>query len=169
MAGMGSAVEETPPPTVAELCARLGHGDQMLRHWAPALYRKIVERGTANEQIRTAELGRRMEMALEEDPPPTVQEVTQRLGTNAPFMRRHHPDLVHKVARRFREYEADRKKTRQAKVVDAIQDVVSDLRVAGIPPSYTQIRLRLRLATDYNEWDLTSLIAEAMETLNGPG
>lgn len=163
---MSSAAEEIPPPTIAEMRTRLGCGGKMLKSCAPAAYQQIIERGAMAEKIKRAELGRRMEMALEENPPPKLREVIKRLETNGNFMRLHHPDLVRKVATRFREYEADRKKRRQATVVNAIQVVVNDLRVAGICPSHRQIRERL--ATNYSAWKLSRLIADAIKMPQGP-
>lgn len=166
---MSSAAEEIPPPTIAEMRTRLNHGVTMLKSCAPAAYQLIVERGAMAEQIRRAELGRRMEMALEENPPPKLREVIERLGTNGNFMRVHHPDLVRKVATRFREYEADEKKERQATVVNAIQVVVNDLRAVGISPTHRQIRERLeRLAINYSPWGFSSLIARAVKMPQGP-
>lgn len=137
------AFEEMPPPSMTQLSARFGHCPQMLARWAPIVCRQIAERWAAAQQNRIAEVGRGLEIALGETPPPSLRELVERLYTNATFIREHHPDLRSKVVRRYREFEVAKKQRREEEIIAAIRRAQTDLQTAGIPPSGRQIRRHL--------------------------
>jgi hypothetical protein len=115
----------------------------MLDRWAPIVCRQIAERWAAAQQNRIAEVGRGLEIALGETPPPSLRELVERLYTNATFIREHHPDLRSKVVRRYREFEVAKKQRREEEIIAAIRRAQTDLQTAGIPPSGRQIRRHL--------------------------
>lgn len=55
-----------------------------------------------------SEIGAKLEAALQEYPPPSMQSVARKLGYNSPKVRRHFPELCERIISRYKEYQKNR-------------------------------------------------------------
>jgi methylphosphotriester-DNA--protein-cysteine methyltransferase len=96
------AGNEDPPPTMREVALRLGFTQKMLHRFFPALCRAIsAKRG---QPFDVAQLRQELEavLASDEDPPPSMLQVAQRLGfPDAVRLYRNLPELSRAISARF--------------------------------------------------------------------
>lgn len=133
---MEAALQEDIPNSVRDVFRSLGYRHCMMgRYWFPELYTAIqLKRRSRFERFR-AEL----EQALTETPPPTVTQVSQRLGINLNSLRRACPELYGELSSRT----PDRRRFEVAKTADALKKAFEET-----PASLVQLAARLRRNPD---------------------
>jgi hypothetical protein len=133
---MEAALQEDIPNSVRDVFRSLGYRHCMMgRYWFPELYTAIqLKRRNRFERFR-AEL----EQALTETPPPTVTQVSQRLGINLNSLRRACPELYGELSSRT----PDRRRFEVAKTADALKKAFEET-----PASLVQLAARLRRNPD---------------------
>ncbi len=113
------ASNEDPFPSIQEVAQRLGyHSKGPLYEQFPELAHAIAVRcedqdSNAKERRRLEELRQALEavLASNEDPPPSVPEVAQRLGFRSErSLYRRLPELSREIAERYRKYKFNRQK-----------------------------------------------------------
>lgn len=100
------ALTDPIPPSFQQLGRDLGYRTRYtprtrLRKKFPVLYQSILDRHMTCRRSHVEHVRRKLEETLLNEPPPTLDEVTERLGyrTNT-FFRQHHPDLVRVIVQR---------------------------------------------------------------------
>jgi AraC-like DNA-binding protein len=113
------ASKEEPPPSIHEVAQRLGYRHAgPLRSRFPDLSRAITQKHQNHNPFdrkrkSSAELRRALEsiLASNEEPPPSIHEVAQRLGyRGANELHKRFPDLANAIVTNYQKYDPSRKK-----------------------------------------------------------
>ena len=142
------ALNETPPPSLAEVTTRLRYcRTSVLRQAHPELYRQIKARHMAfRQEQRMSQMGegvreglaalRIISAALQEYPPPSVREVARRLGySRHDQLRRHFPEFYQQVLDRRREY--------QKQIDESVRNCFQSAMSEDPPPRISELASRL--------------------------
>jgi hypothetical protein len=80
--GLRSALEETPPPSIRKLCAEMKLDCKSLSRHFPELYAELTKRALTHykPKMDTECASNILRLACEEEPPPSIREISQRLG-----------------------------------------------------------------------------------------
>lgn len=93
---------------------------------------------------------RALQIALEEDPPVSVNQVLGRLGiVKNGYPSRLFPELCNAVAKRYSEFRKSRIAEKRKKTIAEIKRVALEMHATGIPPHYRKICPRLSLGGMY--------------------
>ncbi len=104
------ALTESIPPSLQKLGRDLGYSARWtprarFRRKFPNLCRAILDRRISYRIRHRQNVGQKLEEILLEQPPPTLDEVTERLGYRAnTYLRQHYPDLCSAIVQRHAEY-----------------------------------------------------------------
>jgi AraC-like DNA-binding protein len=141
-------LNETPPPSPAEVAARLQYRPTAsFRHAHPELYRQIKARHTAfrQEQKRPRVIEqvsdglvaeRTINVALQEHPPPSAREVARRIGySRSDELRRHFPEFYRQIRDRRDEY--------QKQMDEAVRNCFQSAMSEDQPPTVPELARRL--------------------------
>jgi AraC-like DNA-binding protein len=83
----------------ADMLAEQGNEEYLKRHHI------VVEDLPSLGRITSwSEIGAKLEAALQECPPPSMESVARNLGYNSPKIRRHFPELCERIISRYKEY-----------------------------------------------------------------
>src|SRR5258708_39605 len=113
------ASSEEPPPSIHEVAQRLGYRSACpLRSRFPELCRAITEKHQNHnplnrKRMSSVELRQALEaiLASNEEPPPSIHEVAQRLGyRGAHELHRRFPELANAIVTKCQQYNPSRKK-----------------------------------------------------------
>jgi hypothetical protein len=96
-----AALNESPPPTVRALAARLGCTDAVLNYRFPALVAILVKRLPERKRFFDEQLLDVIRRALTEEPPPSMKSVAMRAGKGAAYLRVLHPELFETIQNRY--------------------------------------------------------------------
>jgi len=102
------ALTDPLPPSFQQLGRDLGYRTRFtprtrFRKKFPVLYQAILDRHMTCRRAHMENLRRKLGDILLEEPPPTLDEVTERLGYRAnTFLRQHYPDLVSAIVQRHK-------------------------------------------------------------------
>lgn len=152
-ARLRAGLEEIPPPSLRKLCAEMKWNRQSLRKNFPQLYAELTRKSLAHYKPRmdTERAANVLRLACEEEPPPSIREISQRLGpgnstagirTRFP---REYSTIIKRHAARFRkryDYTAIEKTLRDSLSEEPPQPVAAICRRLGVPSSYVFRALR---------------------------
>jgi len=99
-------------------------------------------------RIRSAEVSRILQTALNETPPPSVNQMMRRFSYGRATIYRHFPELCHEIARHYARYRARRAIARKAQAAEEVRRVASELHAKGIRLTRQHIR-PLLTSSDY--------------------
>lgn len=108
------ALTDPIPPSFQQLGRNLGYRTRFtprtrFRKKFPVLYQAILDRHMTCRRSHMEHVRRKLEEILLEEPAPTLDEVTERLGYRAnTFLRQHYPDLVRAIVQRHAKSRKDR-------------------------------------------------------------
>jgi hypothetical protein len=103
------ALTHAVPPSLRQIARNLGLSTYMpgrlfLKKF-PNLYRRLLYRRTDYRMKQKEQIGQKLTAILREQPPPTLDQVTKRLGFKAnTYMREHYPDLCRRIVKRHQQY-----------------------------------------------------------------
>lgn len=103
------ALTHAAPPSLRQIASGLGLSTYMPGRFFlkkfPKLYRRILRRRTNYRMKQKEQIRQKLTAILREQPPPTLDQVTKRLGFRAnTYMREHYPDLCRRIVERHRQY-----------------------------------------------------------------
>jgi hypothetical protein len=99
------ALKEDPTPTLGQVATRLGYKSRCtLRAWEPRLCAQLIARRRQFAKQSKKALRMRLNAALNEDPPPSLQEVHERLGITNAISYGNFRDIHCAIAARHREF-----------------------------------------------------------------
>jgi AraC-like DNA-binding protein len=162
------ALNETPPPSPAEVEARLKYRPtNYFRHAHPELHRQIKARHTAfrQEQKRPRMIKqvingliaeRIINAALQEHPPPSTLEVARRVGySESKGLKQRFPEFHRQVTDRYREY--------QKQLDEAVRNCFQSAMSEDPPPTVPELARRLGFIAD---WSLKSRYPDLCRALD---
>lgn len=161
---LNRALEETPPPTMIELSARLGYGPQTLKSWAPDVCRQIAERRSDSHRVERIRIENGLKSMLSENPPPAITDVFHRLDTNFIFVKKYFPELLADLQEKRRLYQVELKQARMESLVRAVRDVVNEIIAKGLHISRAEVTVRIPAHLQRMGWiAIDRAIAEVRE------
>lgn len=103
---LSGALEENPVPSLQTVAERLGYKyAATLKGRCPDLYRSLMMRRRMHLRQKAEQTKRVLEAVLEEDPPPTLRTVRQRLGyTTDTTLKYQHPELCQAIIARHKDF-----------------------------------------------------------------
>lgn len=148
-----NALQECPPPTLADLARRLGYStSEVLRAHEPYLCNRLTERYQVHVTTRRSDLERQAIAALSESPIPSVREVCQRLGITLWFMNEYFPSVRRQIALKHRRATREQTTQRRDKLFHDVYVIAAKLHNRGIYPSFNRICDQLPEGS-YAEWN----------------
>ena len=100
---LGSAIDENPVPSLAEVARRLGYSyTAIVQRHEPDLCEQLIDLRRVYIAAHRADLERQALAALEQSPPPSVRAVCRGLGITVRFMHEHFPAVEHSIIGRRR-------------------------------------------------------------------
>lgn len=148
------ALQETPPPSVREICQRVGFSAGcVLKAHAPVLYERLkVRRRDYADAFRT-EIENKLRAVLNEAPLPPPQEVYVRLGITEAICIYNFPELRRAIVARYRQYRAQHSQARREAVREEIRAIVRQLHMQGVCPSFPRV-VGLLKGAPLGDWKL---------------
>jgi hypothetical protein len=97
------------PPSIKQIARSLGLSTykprQLFISKFPELYRRVLRRRADYRMKHKEQIGQQLNAIMREKPPPTLDQVTKRLGYKAnTYLRKHYPDLCRRIVERHRQY-----------------------------------------------------------------
>jgi AraC-like DNA-binding protein len=114
------ALTEPTPPSLNELCKRLGCTKYVLRVSEPDLCDRVAERHNQYRLRQKAEIGRRAAEVMTQSPPPSTAAVAKKLGVSPQYLRTHFPALAKDIVGQHRASEAAAKERRRKLLFDEV-------------------------------------------------
>jgi len=113
-----------------------------IKHCSPPIIKKpkSSSRPFPKEQILHS---LNVALASNENPPPAMTEVAQRLGYDLRTIRNHFPDLCGRISARYIEYKNQQGRLKIEHLCDEIRQVTFELYAQGINPTRRNVSLRL--------------------------
>jgi len=148
------ALQETPPPSVREICQRVGFSAGcVLKAHSPALYQRLKARRREYADACRAEVKNKLKAVLNEVPPPPPKEVYARLGISESICIYTFPELRRAIVARYRQYRAQHSQARREAVREEIRAVVRQIHMQGVCPSFPRVVGLLKSAPP-GDWKL---------------
>ncbi len=149
------AIRQDMPPTVEDLAASLGCNSRTpLRKRFPSLVAALTARRQERTDKRRNLVQRALEDALQEDPPPSFQEIAHRVGWHIHSLRWAFPELSCNLRSRYRTWKEERSRQALLRLEREVQRAVAELHAQRLYPSYARVRPLLpagRQGTDIEE------------------
>jgi hypothetical protein len=140
-----AALTETPPPTVEEVARRIGDCTaSAIKHRFPDLYTKLVQKLPERKAILREQQRAILELALKEEPAPSMRAVAERTGRVVSCLRRIHPDLLKQIRKRHDELKVTLAQRRRAAFQAEIRATVIELIYLGIFPSRRRVLAHMK-------------------------
>lgn len=109
-AGLKSALNEDPPPTLEEVAKRLGYdSDNSIKALESRLCARLVERRRRLVERAKKALKKKLKAALRENPPPSMRKVLTRLGITEGVSYGNFPNIHRAIAARYRGFQRQAK------------------------------------------------------------
>lgn len=139
------ANDESPPPNLAEVAKSMGASYQLLRTHFPELCQAITTRYQAAQQARHSLLQHALELILssDEQPPPSLAEVSRRLGYEASHLRHFLPQLCQAIVQRRQAYYENKKSALQR----ALESILAENPTP--PPTVTELAQQFGYTAKY--------------------
>ena len=162
-----AALEESPAPSLEQVRKRLGYETPTtLRNYFPELCRALICRRARDRAEKKDKVRRTLEVALAEEPPPTIRAVSQRLGLSKGRLYSLHPELIRAIADRHRARQHHAMKERGEITRREVFQIVADLHRQGERPAHAMVLAALS-ANAIKEWHTVGeLIKEARRALS---
>jgi transcriptional regulator with XRE-family HTH domain len=110
--------------------------------------RSQQQRMAHGRRIHPAEVSRVLHIALNEIPPPSMDQVMRRLSHAGPTIYRHFPELCRQIARHYAEYRVQRAIARKVQAAEEVRRVAYELHAKGTRLTRRHIR-PLLTSSDY--------------------
>src|SRR6266496_2537706 len=174
------ASSEEPPPSLHEVAQRLDYRNTSpLRRRFPELCRTITEKHQDHNPFRrrsmsSVELRRALEsiLASNEEPPPSIHEVAQRLGyRGANELHKRFPDLANAIVKNYQKYDPSPKKRMSSiELQQKLESILASNEEP--PPSIQEVAHRLgysSVSTIYSRFPDLSHAITAKYQRHNPG
>jgi hypothetical protein len=100
------------------------------------------------QRIKAVEVERVLQIALKENPPPSMRQVIKRLNHSKPTIYRHIPVLCRAISERYTDYRSIRSAVRRELAREEVKAMANELHAKGIKLTRNQIR-PLLTSSDY--------------------
>lgn len=105
-----SALENDPPISLMDVCRTVGLSRDTLKYHFPDLYERIIRRHEQHIIQQRVEWHKTLNHALSETPPPSLEEISRRLGISSAVLRVRYRELTNQICANYSEYRKAMKK-----------------------------------------------------------
>ncbi|MBD2605768.1 TniQ family protein [Scytonema hofmannii FACHB-248] len=132
---------EYPPPSLEDVALRLKYRPLFLQNHFPSLCQIIRVRHADYKSVsKQQKIQPVLELALQEFPPPSFQEISRRLGyKNNSYLYRYFPELSRSISKRYKEYNKAIGEEKRELVCQEIQNVAQLLHSQGQKPTQRRV------------------------------
>ena len=138
--GLEESLQEEPAPSLGTILRRLGYStSSVLIQNEPTLADEIAARYRRSFRERGVEPEKKAAPMLVEDPPPTLDDVCLRLGTQKAIVSKYAPALQKRISWRRREWVSNETKCRHRRLFQDMCEIARELDSQGVFPSLERI------------------------------
>jgi hypothetical protein len=139
-------IKESPPPSLEEVALRLKHRPLVLQYHFPELCQEIKTRHAESRKSRREQkIKPILEAALQEFPPPSLLEITRRLGyQNNGYLYQYFPELCYSISKRYREHNHARGQEKRKRIREEIETIALTLHSQGQKPTQSKVTKLLK-------------------------
>jgi hypothetical protein len=117
-------------------------------------------------RMETATVLQTLQAALDENPPPSVRQVTQRTNHDKPMIYRYFPELCHAIARRFADYRKVQAVVRRDRARVEVREAAYQLHAQGVRITRKHLRPLLTSSDYTNLAEGRAALRQVREELN---
>lgn len=134
-------IKESPPPSLQEVALRLKHRPLVLQYHFPELCQEIkTRRAEFRKSRREQKIKPVLEAALQEIPPPSLLEITRRLGyQNNGYLYQYFPELCYSISKRYREHNKASGQEKRKRIRSEIETIALTLHSQGQKPTQSKV------------------------------
>lgn len=134
-------LNEYPPPSLEDLAFRLRYRPLVLQYHFPELCQTIKVRHSNYKKVsQKQKIQPVLEAALQELPPPSLLEITRRLGyKNNSYLYRYFPELSRAISKRYREHHHNSAEEKRECICQEIKNIVLLLHLQGYKPTRSRV------------------------------
>ncbi len=136
-----AALEMKRPASLQDIAESLGYSSAaVLRLHEPDLCGKVVARRKALKHENRREIASALTAVIQENPPPALKTVCQRLGITPKMVHNWFRDDCSAIANRHLQYRMGLARERRSMLEREVRSIVRRLEAHGAPPSIAQVR-----------------------------
>ncbi len=134
-------IKESPPPSLEDVALRLKHRTLVLQYHFPELCQEIKTRHAQYKKSRREQkIQPVLEAALQEFPPPSLLEITRRLGyQNNSYLYQYFPELCYSISKRYREHNNASGQEKRKRIRQEIETIALTLHSQGQKPTQSRV------------------------------
>ena len=139
-------INEYPPPSLDSVALRLRYRPLVLQYHFPELCQTIKVRHADYKKVnKQQKIQPILEASLQEYPPPSLLEVTRRLGyKNNSYLYRYFPDLSRSISKRYQEHSIASGQQKRERIRQEIFDIAQLLHNQGYKPTPSRVTKLLK-------------------------
>jgi AraC-like DNA-binding protein len=147
VAAFAAALQKEVPPPLTEIAKDLACGVVFLKNNFPDLCKQVIQLRRSLVTNRRDRVTASLKDALVEFPPPSLEEMSIRLGLSSRGLERLSPELSKQIANRSKEFIRERTLKKESDFRRLVRNAVIDLNSRGVYPTITKISLLVDLRT----------------------
>jgi hypothetical protein len=134
-------IQEYPPPSLEDVALRLRYRPLVLQHHFPDLSEQIkVSHAAYRKVCQQQKIQPVLEAALQESPPPSLMEITRRLGyKNSSYLYKYFSELSRSISRRYKDYVKTCGVETRNRIREEIQIIALKLHSEGQKPTQHRV------------------------------
>lgn len=134
-------IQEYPPPSLEDVALRLRCRPLVLQHHFPDLSEQIkVSHAAYRKVCQQQKIQPVLEAALQESPPPSLMEITRRLGyKNSSYLYKYFSELSRSISRRYKDYVKTCGVETRNRIREEIQTIALKLHSEGQKPTQRRV------------------------------
>ena len=127
----------------------------------------IIERAPERKRILRDQLRLQIARALDEDPPPSINNVAGRIGKDARYLVALYPDLAGEISGRHRSHQQAHSAEHRARYRQQIRAAADELRRRGLPLSRKKVMAAIPEPVMHHCHIVDDELAEILRQLGG--
>ncbi len=134
-------LNEHQHPSLESVALRLGYRPDVLQYHFPELCQIIKVRHVDYKKVsQQQKIKPVLEAALQEFPPPSLLEITRRLGyKNSSYLYRYFPELAHAISKHYREHHKKSGSETRERICQEIQNIAQLIHSQGYKPTRRRV------------------------------
>ena len=139
-------IDEDPPPSLEDVALRLRYRPLVLQYHFPEFCQKIKVRHADYKKVcQQQKIQPVLEAALQEYPPPSLLEITRRLGyKNHSYLSKYFPELSGSISKRYQEHSIASGQVSRHLIRQEIFEVAQLLHEQGYKPTRSRVTKLLK-------------------------
>jgi hypothetical protein len=142
---LNEVINEYPPPSLESVALRLRYSPDVLQYHFPEICQIIKVRHADYKKVKPQQkIKPVLEAALQELPPPSLLEITRRLGyKNSSYLYRYFPELSFAISKNYRQHCKKNGSEKRERIHQEIQNIAQLLHSQGYKPTRRRVASHL--------------------------